>query len=173
MKFKRFLVGLGIFILTIIFIVFVNAAINPKPKYESCYPRPIPLYEQSSSAYDGAYSQLCQTSDEQQLKTYKEKSFIIIMVLSVLAIIAGVLVSSVAPVSWGLVLGGLVTTIYVLIASFEDIGKPYRAIVSGAALAVLLWLAYAKLGDKEQLAPAQDANKPIPESNPESNEEKL
>lgn len=167
MKFKRFAIGLGIFILTVVFIIFVNLAINPKPESSSCY-QPIPLMEKSlqSPVWDGNW-QNCQEIYQEQLKTYKERGFLIVTALSILAIIGGVLVRTVAPVSWGLILGGVITILYILIANFDEIGKPYRSIISGVALAVLIWLAYAKLGDKEQLAPAQDANKSIPESNEE------
>lgn len=152
MKFKKFAIGFAIFILTVIFIIFVNRAINPEPKYENCQPAYNSNYGYEYD-YNNDYAyQICQKNYENNLKTYKEKGFFIVTMLSVLAIIAGVLVRSVAPVSWGLVMAGLVTLLYIFIANFEEIGKPYRAIVSGVALVFLIWLAYAKLGDKEKMA---------------------
>lgn len=143
MKFKKFVIGLAIFILTILFIVFVNRTINPRPEYKYCGGYEISPFGQS---YDS-----CSTSYNNALEDFKEKSFFIITVLSMLAIISGVLVKSVAPVSWGLVMAGLALILYIFIANFEEIDKPYRAIISGLALAILIWLAYAKLGDKEAI----------------------
>lgn len=174
MKFKKFAIGFAIFIMTVIFIIFVNKAINPKPKYENC--RPLYNYNYNNGYnYDNDYAyQSCQKNYENDLKTSKEKGFFIVTMLSVLAIIAGVLVRSVAPVSWGLIMAGLVTLIYIFIANFEEIGKPYRAIVSGVALVFLIWVAYAKLGDKEkikgQLPPVQPPSVPssVPPMTPPS-----
>jgi len=155
MKFKKFAIGFAIFILTIIFIIFVNKAINPQPSYKSC--QPSYNYNNDTKNYNYNYNndyayQMCQQTYENNLKAYKEKSFFIVTMLSVLTIIAGVLVRSVIPVSWGLVMAGLVTLLYIFIANFEEIGKPYRAIVSGVALIFLIWIAYAKLGDKGKMA---------------------
>ncbi|MBM2820726.1 MAG: hypothetical protein HW405_486 [Candidatus Berkelbacteria bacterium] len=144
MTFKKFIVGLAIFVLTIIFIAFVNEAINPKPT--TCY-APGVMYNQSAPSY-GSMS-TCDYSTK--LHDYKARSFVIMTVLSVLALVAGVLVRSVKPISWGLSLAGIVMIFYIFIASYDEIGKPYRAIVSGLALAVLIWLSYVKLGDKQQL----------------------
>lgn len=141
MTFKRIALGLAIFILTIVFIVFVNETINPKPKYQSCSSYP-------SGTYDKTYTS-CHINYQNSLDTYHERSFMIITGLSILAIIAGVLVRSVAPVSWGLGMAGVLMIIYVFMASYQEIDKPYRAIISGLALVVLIWIAYAKLGDKD------------------------
>lgn len=161
MRFKRFAVGLAIFILTILFIVFVDRAFNAIPSgqcnvsYPSSYNNSnSELYRQADLAYDA-----CDKKYQEDLAKHDRTSFLIVTIMSVLAIIAGVLVMSVGPVSWGLILAGLVMILYVLIANFEEVGKPWRAIISGAALAILIWLSYAKLGDKEMMSdsPPQDS----------------
>lgn len=157
MKFKKFAIGFAIFILTVIFIIFVNRAINPEPKYSNCQSNYNYNYNNDYN-YDKNYSyendyvyQACQKNYESNLKTYKEKGFFIVTMLSILAIIAGVFVRTVAPVSWGLIMAGLITLLYIFVANYEEVGKPYRAMISGAALAILIWVAYAKLGDKEKI----------------------
>ncbi|KKQ18874.1 MAG: hypothetical protein US31_C0001G0061 [Berkelbacteria bacterium GW2011_GWA1_36_9] len=162
MKFKKIAIGFAIFILTVVFIVFVNKAINPTTKYQTCQPSyNNNNYNNYNYSYQDDYVyQTCQKNFENTLKTNKEKGFFIVTMLSVLAIIAGVLVRSVAPVSWGLVMAGLTTLLYIFIANYEEVGKPYRAIVSGVALAFLIWLAYAKLGDKEKIK--EQVPTPIP-----------
>ena len=178
MNFKKFAIGLAIFILTIIFIVFANEAINQKPKSEDCYSKynTYSTYDSptdagtTSPSYDDTLAQQCYKTYDASYKNYQEKSFVTILILSLLAIIAGVLVRSVAPVSWGLVLSGLVMIIYVFGANFEAIGKPYRAIATGISLAILIWLAYAKLGDKERINGQIPATKtpvpPVPPASP-------
>lgn len=160
MNFKKFAIGLAIFILTIIFIVFANDAINQKPKSEDCYSRytnystyDSPTYYNSTlQSSDDRLREQCYKDYDTKFNQYQEKSFITVLIMSLLAIIAGVLVRSVTPVSWGLVLSGLVMIMYVFSANFEAIGKPYRAIATGISLAILIWLAYAKLGDKERIS---------------------
>lgn len=160
---KKIALGLAIFILTIIFIVFVNESINPKPKYQSCYSRT----PTTTTLYPDRYD-TCYKSYQDSLNNYRERSFLIIVTLSVLAIIAGVLIRSVAPVSWGLGLAGVVMIVYVFIASYDEIGRPYRAIISGIALVILIWLTYARLGDKEQITGTPNIDKPIPATDDEN-----
>lgn len=165
MKFKKFLVGLAIFIVSIIFMVFANKAVNPQPAYPDCSYSAVPDYNNNyddnyyNSDSDATYK-LCNGKYNQDLKNYKEKAFLIITVLSILAILAGVLVRTVAPVSWGLVMSGLVMVLYIFADNFDQVGKPFRAIISGVALVVLIWLAYAKLGDKQRIDGQMPAPKP-------------
>lgn len=174
MTWKKFLLGLAIFIVTIIFIVYANKTFNAPPKdncsmysntrsynynYSNNY-----QYQQGYNNYTSAY-QNCKDSYGNTKKIYDNKAFLIITALSLLAIIVGVLVRSVVPISWGLGLAGLVMILYVFTANFDAIGKPYRAVMSGVALAVLIWLAYARLGDKERIEKEDTSSEPSKEPN--------
>lgn len=163
--FKKIALGVAIFALTVVFIAFVNKSVNPKPEYKSCYP----VYDQ----YSG-YNNSCGYSGEsydQQLKDYRTNSFLIITALSLLAVLAGVLVRSVAPISWGLGLAGVVMIFYIFIYGYVEIAKPYRALISGLALFILIWISYAKLGDKELLNDSTPVHPtPSPLNNPPSAE---
>lgn len=173
MKLKKFLIGIAIFIVSIIFIVFANKAVNTKPDYPNCsyptesrYDNTYSNNSYSDSGLSDVYYKSCNDKYNQDLKNYKEKAFFIITFLSILAIIGGVLVRTVAPVSWGLVMSGLIMIMFIFIDNFAEVGKPYRAMIAGIALVVLIWLAYAKLGDKERISGQIPSTKTTPTPTP-------
>lgn len=179
MKFKRFAIGLAIYILTILFIVFLNRAFNTKPTSNCGYPHSYPNTYSTGSPYSIEYNNnaisaynLCNQQFNVAQAKYDQNSFLIIVIMSILAIIGGVLVMSVGPVSWGLILAGLTMILYIFIANFEDVGKPWRAVISGAALAILIWLSYFRLGDKEMLDDNMTPPPPPSADNPQNSNSK-
>ncbi len=122
-------------------------------KYEECstseaYLEAKSQYQQDWDEYDKVVKE---NSDKRKASedSYKKRSFITILVMSIIAIIAGVLVMKVGAVSFGLIGAGLVTLAYVMIRYFYDIDKPVKTIIVGLALVILIWLAYAKLPDEK------------------------
>lgn len=187
MSFKHFAIGLTLYILVIVFIVFASQSFVAKPKDNCRYPSyqqaPTPViqsgssnptfYDQSNSnsnnseanyqAQQNVYND-CQAKYTLDLKKYDQSSFVVIVILSVLSIVAGTLVMSVAAISWGLIGAGLSTLLYTMGSNFDVIDKTYMALISGIALVVLIWIGYAKLKDEEISA----ENKPltVPPSTP-------
>jgi NADH:ubiquinone oxidoreductase subunit 3 (subunit A) len=142
MNFKKFIIGLAIFVLTLAFIIYINEVINPKPKNDYNVSRC--NYGKCVSDYDGG----SYNTYQEAMKNYKVMSFVTILILSILVMIAGILIRSVAAVSYGLLFAGLVAIIYVLILSFEEIPSPLRAIISGLGLGVMIWIAYVRFPPK-------------------------
>ncbi|TSC93948.1 MAG: hypothetical protein Athens101428_471 [Candidatus Berkelbacteria bacterium Athens1014_28] len=164
MNIKKLGIGLAIMVLGIVFIVFANRAINPKPDencgnlYNTAEEITSPYYDQNNNWVESTYTSVdnsqyekCWSNYQAAQKANNQRSFSIIMILSVIAIIAGVLVRAVPAVSWGLMLAGLTLIIYILAEYHDLVGSPMLAVVSGLAIGALIYLAYSKLGDKEKI----------------------
>lgn len=83
---------------------------------------------------------------EKQRKEHERNSFVIVIIVSFVYLITGVLVRQVAVVSIGMIAAGLISIIYTLILSFDELGRAAMAIVTGIGVILLIGLAYWKLG---------------------------
>jgi len=156
MNFKKAIIGIAIFVLTVLFIYYVNEAINPRPKY--------PSY--SSSYYDDSYNnsayRSAQGTYDQELKDHNVRSFVIVLILSILVIIGGVAVKKASPISYGLMFAGVASIIYVMAVGYEDIDKPIRAAMTGIGLGLMLWVAYRAFPPELHETPKASANPVTP-----------
>ncbi len=132
-RFKKYALGIAIMILTITFIFVLANAIFPRP-------------ERNYYKYDYDYSY---DTYRNELDEHNQKIFAVVVVLSTVAIGAGVFVHSVAPISLGLIFAGSLSILFVSLANFYSFTAPIKVLVTGSALAGVTALAYYKLKDEK------------------------
>ncbi|PIS06635.1 hypothetical protein COT79_03655 [Candidatus Berkelbacteria bacterium CG10_big_fil_rev_8_21_14_0_10_43_14] len=177
---KGMVAGIVIFTLAMMFVFTFDSAINPAPKYPSYPSQPTPMYDYKSSTSDSyAYIPESKSPDMTQYninidkyragqKQHERNTFAVVLIISVIYLIAGILIRSVSAVSAPFVLGGLMNIVYTLIISFDEFGTATKALISGAALIVLIGLAYWKLegGGHHDKVPAQKPSEtPVKDEN--------
>ena len=69
----------------------------------------------------------------------------ILSILGVLSIVLGMLVKNVHALSFGLMLGGLITIVYGITKYWSQMNEYLRFIILGILLAILIWISYKKL----------------------------
>ncbi|MBD3164390.1 hypothetical protein GF323_04265 [Candidatus Woesearchaeota archaeon] len=87
----------------------------------------------------------CRQEYDAAREPHARVSFIILMVLGMVAIMIGSLLLKVESVGSGIMGGGVLTILYAAIRFWGSIPDYARLIVLGIALAVLIWLGYKKL----------------------------
>ncbi|MBM2820725.1 MAG: hypothetical protein HW405_485 [Candidatus Berkelbacteria bacterium] len=82
-------------------------------------------------------------------KLVDDRSFIMMIAMSVIFLIIGLIIAHHTVVSTSLIIGSTAAIIYILILNIEDITPSVMAIVAGIGLAILIFFAYKKLQEKE------------------------
>ena len=87
----------------------------------------------------------CREDYDNAREPHARISFIVLMILGIVAIVVGGLLLNVEAVGAGIMGGGVLTLIYAAIRFWGSIPDYARLLVLGSALGVLIWLGYRKL----------------------------
>ena len=112
----------------------------PEPNKTTCYIEQQNYYENQSIE-----SQKCYDAFKPVENTYRRNVFIILSILGVLSIVLGLFVKNVHALSFGLMLGGLISIVYGIIRYWAQMNEYLRFIILGVLLAILIWISYKKL----------------------------
>ena len=122
--------------------VISNCELFQEPNKTSCFIQQQIYYENQSIE-----QQRCYEAFQPIDNLYKRNVFIILIILGVLCVVLGLLVKKVQALSFGLMLGGLISIIYGIIRYWAQMNEYLRFIVLGILLAILIWISYKKLKD--------------------------
>jgi len=117
-----------------------NCELLPEPNKTSCFIEQQNYYEEQS-----INQQRCYEAFQPIENNYKRNVFIILSILGVLSIIIGILVKNLHSLSFGLMLGGLISIVYGIIRYWAQMNEYLRFIILGILLAILIWISYKKL----------------------------
>ncbi len=120
--------------------VISNCELFQEPNKTQCFINQQIYYENQSIE-----QQKCYDAFQPIDNLYKRNVFIILSILGVLSIIIGVLVKNIHALSFGLMLGGLISIIYGIIRYWSQMNEYLRFIILGILLAILIWTSYKKL----------------------------
>jgi len=156
-KIKFFLIAAGIAVLLPMFIGYAVDTFYPEPDYNDfCegMPRPVKIgenmTEESCVSAGGEWSQnycdfysRCSKEYEGAMEKYGDKAFIIIVILGIIALIAGNMLKK-ASAGSGFMAGGIITVVYGSSAYWRYAPKYLRLALLAFALGVLVYIAYKK-----------------------------
>ena len=91
----------------------------------------------------------CQKQFEDRDTVYNRNVFIIWVIVGLVSLLAGLQIAASAPVSSGLVFGGVVAFIVGTTTYWRDMDEYLRFIILGLALVLLIYVGYRKMGQKE------------------------
>tara|TARA_Y100000310_G_scaffold254638_1_gene261768 strand:+ start:2591 stop:3001 length:411 start_codon:yes stop_codon:yes gene_type:complete len=109
------------------------------------------------------YEHSSKTGEERQ--QYRFNTFIILAIIGAIAIVAGMLMTSLESIGSGLLGGGILTILYSVTISWGSLNKYLRLLVLFAILILLIFLGYKKIeskSSKNQLPINTPAEKNIP-----------
>lgn len=117
-----------------------NCELLQEPNKTSCFIEQQRFYENQSIE-----SQKCYDEFQPIENLYKRNVFIILAILGVLSIIIGILVKDLQALSFGLMLGGLISIVYGIMRYWAQMNEYLRFIILGILLIILIWISYKKL----------------------------
>lgn len=154
MKIKEIILGIAIAIIFLMFCVFGTKLIYDSPDYEDyCDYEELGKIDpiNDSDYYHQVYQQ-CSEEYEKADQDYSKNMFIISLIFGVLIIAGCAIFVSINSISGGLMFGSLMFIIYGTSRYWSYMDDLMRFIVLGAALGVLIYVAYwtsKKMNDKK------------------------
>ncbi len=158
MAIKKILLILGITLIFTVFFGYAAEVVFEQPKYP-CEPpvkdlpaKPQEPYENYARQVDAYYSseeyRQCQDNYDQLIEKINFKSFIGLSIVSIIAILIG-LILTLEAISSGILGGGILLLVYSVMRHWGILNKYFRLAILGVALVVLLYYGYKKV-DKAQ-----------------------
>ena len=155
MAIKKFLLIIGIALIFAIFFGYAMEALYVAPEYPNdkcmCYSPEKVRPSEADDYYLSEEYQTCQKECNEAtdawnklMEKHNSKSFIILAIISIAAILAGLLINLEA-VSSGILGGGILLLIYSVIRYWGILNKYVRLGLLGAALIILLYYGYKKV----------------------------
>ncbi|MEK6907348.1 MAG: hypothetical protein AABW45_02375 [Nanoarchaeota archaeon] len=118
----------------------LNCEFMLEPNRTSCY-----LEQQNEYEIQNQESQKCYEEFQKVDNVYRRNAFIILTIIGVLVIVIGLLVKNINSLSFGLMIGGLVTILMGIVKYWSQMNEYLRFIILGVLLAILIWVSYRKL----------------------------
>ena len=156
-KTKFLLIAAGIAIILPMFIAYAFDTFYPSPEYSDfCedIPRPLKIEEnmteESCVSRGGEWNQdycnfysKCNRAYEEAMGKYGDKAFIIMVILGIIAIIAGNNLKKVSAGA-GFMAGGIITILHSSTRFWRYAPKYFRLVLLAIAICVLVYIAYNK-----------------------------
>ena len=92
----------------------------------------------------------CRKQYDEANSLYNRNVFVVLVVLGTISLVLGFFLVAVSAVSAGFLFGGLLSLFIGTTRYWSDMNDYIRFIVLGIVLAILIWLGYRKLQDKEK-----------------------
>ena len=89
-------------------------------------------------------SRKCEEANSVVREKYNRDVFIVLVLAGLVTVVAGIIIAK-DVVSSGLLFGGILNIIIGVIRYWADMQEYLRFVISGLALAVLIWVAYKKV----------------------------
>ncbi len=151
---KKWALAIGIAIVFNLFENYGIATFSDEPAYsdfceETFYPRPAKLDENITQAEFEALNEKqkqCNEAYNEARKVYDGNVFIILVVLGVIAVLAGVFIQ-VQAVASGFLFGGILSVMIGTLRNWSHLADVWRFVILGLVLALLVWIGFKKLKD--------------------------
>lgn len=158
MDLKRILMGIGIALLFVFFIIYSVESFYDSPRYDDYCDRiakPLLVQEECelnngtwiSRGNETGYCDIidrCYDDYNVAREAYNRNAFFIVMLLGLIGVVISFYIGNIA-VGNGILAGGVFIVIYSMLRYWGDLNDVLRTSAIGVALIVFIWLTYKKL----------------------------